>query len=467
MSRGATGRRLRAVLALAALLGAAGCSLLDPYNLVARHLRELPPAATEFVASPAPATLDRARRERAFDFVWNTIHDRYHDPHFNGVDWAAVGRRYRPLAMAAPDDAAFWDVLDRMTGELRDSHTRVESPRRVEQRERGEVVTLGFSFLPLAGRIAVLGVHPQSDAWWAGVRPGMFMVSIDGEPAADVYARLYARSRIDSTPRSRQMQAVRRLATGPEGSKTAFTFERADGSRFRAVLARRTIEVPKREMHRVLPSGFGYVRFSQWTIGLTLRALAALDALHDTPGLIVDLRGNPGGSVHAVNLLLDRFFARRTALGHTTTRDGRPVTLLFGAVQVIRLAREVGGREDAYRGPVAILVDGRSASGSELFAGTMQAAGRARIVGRTSCGCMLGFLGYAEVPGGAELAYSEVGFVLSNGRRIEGEGVVPDVEVPIRLADLRRSRDRPLEEAQALLARMARSGGGARPGAPG
>ena len=46
----------------------------------------------------------------------------------------------------------------------------------------------------------------------------------------------------------------------------------------------------------------------------------------------------------------------------------------------------------------------------------------------------LGFLGYARIPGGGELAYSEVGFVMANGKRIEGEGVIPDRRVPIALA---------------------------------
>ena len=84
--------------------------------------------------------LSRQARERAFDFVWDTIERRYHDPAFNGIDWKAVGERYRPLALAAKDDAAFWDVLDRMTGELRDSHTRVETPRDVELRSLAMLV---------------------------------------------------------------------------------------------------------------------------------------------------------------------------------------------------------------------------------------------------------------------------------------------------------------------------------------
>ena len=58
------------------------------------------------------------------------------------------------------------------------------------------------------------------------------------------------------------------------------------------------------------------------------------------------------------------------------------------------------------------------------------------------------------MPGGGELAYSEVGFVMANGKRIEGEGVIPEQPVPLTLADLQLNRDRALEEAQALLKTM-------------
>jgi carboxyl-terminal processing protease len=444
----------RGILAAVLLAACAGCSLIDPYNIIGREGEATAPS-TRFVPPPESATLGREGRERAFDFVWTTIERRYHDPSFNGVDWKAVGERYRPLALEAADDAAFWDVLDRMAGELHDSHTRVESPREVELRRQGQTMSLGFSFLPLEGRLAVSSVDPEGDAWWAGVRPGMIVEAIGGKPAAQAYAELLQHARSASTDRARHFAALRRLILGPEGSRIPFTFVRADGTRFDATLERRTIDRRRREMHRVLPSGFGYIRFSEWSVALTLRALAAIDALKDTPGLVIDLRSNPGGSVHAVNLMLEKLFAKPTQLGSATTRNGRPITLFMGAIDIIALHREVHGSADAYRAPVVVLVNALSASGSELFAGSLQAVGRAKVVGQASCGCLLGFLGYARIPGGAELAYSEVGFVLANGRRIEGEGVIPDREVPLTLEDLRLSRDRALEEAQALLASMA------------
>jgi carboxyl-terminal processing protease len=449
------------LLALGALL--AGCQLLDPYNMIGRQLGEATPLPTEFVPDAGARGLDRAARIRAFDAVWGTIESRYHDPAYNGVDWKAVGERYQPLALAAPTDDAFWDVLDRMTGELHDSHTRVESPKQVQLRERDEAITLGFVFLPVAGHLAVTSVDPDSDAWWGGVRPGMLVAAIGGEPAQAAYDKLLAETRSASTARARHFNVIRKVINGPEGSKVAFAFERADGSRFDITLARRIVPRRHREIHRVLPSGYGYLRFTQWTIGLTTRAIGGLEQLRKTPGLVIDLRGNPGGSVYAVNSMLEKFFTRPTQLGRATTRSGHAVSLLMGTVDIIKLERDVPGDPDAYRGPVVILVDGLSASGSELFAGTMQATGRAEVVGEPSCGCLLGFLGYARIPGGGALAYSEVGFVLSNGRHVEGEGVIPDRIVPHTLEDLRVSRDRPLEAAQAMLAAMKPAG--AAPGA--
>lgn len=445
-------RIVRGSVALAVLL--AGCQALDPYDVIGRQLGEATPVPTELVPDVRHPGLDRAERVRAFDAVWGTIEERYHDPAYNGVDWKAVGARYRPLALEAPDDDAFWDVLDRMTGELHDSHTRVESPKQVQLRERDEAITLGMVFAPIAGELAVTSVDPEADAWWAGVRPGMRIVAIGGEPAQAAYDKLLAETRSASTARARHFNVLRKLVNGPEGSKVAFTFERADGSRFDATLARRIVPRRHREMHRVLPSGYGYLRFSQWTLGLTARAVAGLAELRNTPGLVIDLRGNPGGAVYAVNTLLEKFFTRPTKLGRATTRSGHPISMLLGTIDIIKLERDVPGDPDAYRAPVVILVDGLSASGSELFAGTMQATGRAKVVGEPSCGCLLGFLGYARIPGGAELAYSEVGFVLTNGKHVEGEGVIPDRIVPHTLEDLRVARDRALEEAQALLGEM-------------
>ena len=429
---------------LAAACALCGCAAIDPYNVIARQI--------DMIAEAQPATaLTIAQRERAFDFVWTTVNDRYYDPHMNGADWKAAGERFRPLALQAPDDEAFWDTLDRMTGELRDAHTRVESPKRAAQRRSFESVTLGFFFRLFGEMLVVTSVSSESDAWWAGVRPGMSILEIGGEPAMAAYRRLLAEARNDSTDRARHLRAVRKLTAGELDSTVVLTFQRADRSTFTATLARKRIASPPSEMHRVLPSGFGYVRFSQWHQPMQAEVIEAIKSLRSTTGIVIDLRGNPGGSALMVRNVAALFFAEHKTFGRTITRTGKPVSLFFETFELIKLTQDFDGTPDAYTGPVVVMVNAGSGSGSELFAAIMQSLGRARIVGEPSCGCLLAFLGFAKVPGGGELAYSEVGFVMSDGKRIEGVGVIPDLTVPLAIGDLQVSRDRTLEEAEALL----------------
>jgi carboxyl-terminal processing protease len=405
------------------------------------------------VPPPPSADLGAERRREAYDFVWTTIAERYYDPAMNGVDWKAVGERYRPRILGAETDDSFWDLLDRMTGELRDSHTRVESPKRAVQIERNESVSLGFSLRLLGERLVVSGVHPESDAWWAGVRAGMTLTHVEGERARPIYEKLLAEARDGSTARARHSSAVRRLVAGEPGTQATLTFERADGASFTVTLSRRVLAYPPTVASRALPSGFGYIRLTQWSHSLQSRMTDAVERHKALAGLVIDLRGNPGGSAIMVRNVAALFFAGKTEAGRTLTRTGRPITIAFDLIELVKLHQELDGT-GTYLGPVVVLVDAGSGSGSELFAATMQALGRAVVVGENTCGCLLGYLGYANSPGGGKLAYSEMGFVFPNGRRIEGEGVVPDKVVTPGITDLQLARDPALEEAQALLRTM-------------
>jgi carboxyl-terminal processing protease len=337
-----------------------------------------------------------------------------------------------------------------MAGEMRDVHTRVVSPKRARLLERSQAVNLGFSFRPLGEALVVTGVNAESDAWWAGVRPGMTLATVDGEPAQAVFARLRAEARDGSTEQQRNTLAATRLLAGEPDSTASLAFQRADGSLLQATLRRTLLTSPPRVAHRRLPGGPGYIRLTAWNASLQGRMIEAITALQDAPSLIIDLRGNGGGSGGMVQAVARQFFEGEVPAGRVLTRTGKPITLAFELVEVVKLEPVLKGT-GLYKGPVAILMDPGSASASEKFASLMQSHKRAAVVGQVSCGCLLGFMGYASVPGGGKLAYSELGYVLPDGRRIEGTGVVPDVPVPPTAEDLRLNRDRALEAAVAHL----------------
>jgi carboxyl-terminal processing protease len=165
----------------------------------------------------------------------------------------------------------------------------------------------------------------------------------------------------------------------------------------------------------------------------------ALAALADAPGLVIDLRGNGGGEARMVQEIAGNFFERETYCGGFRARDG--------AVQRYNTLPA----PDPYRGAVVILVDEESASASEGFTAFMQESGRARVVGRQTAGSTLNRGGRREFKGGGRLFFSTRSYLTPSGRELEGTGVLPDVAVPLTLADLRAGRDAALEAAQSLL----------------
>ena len=129
-------------------------------------------------------------------------------------------------------------------------------------------------------------------------------------------------------------------------------------------------------------------------------------------GIIIDLRGNPGGVMEVATYLASWCTPERIGLG-TMTIDGTPLTS--------RSAPQKG----AFKGKIAILIDGDSCSTSEIFAAAMQDAGAARLFGAASPGQCLPSL-IVPMPDGSRLQLAFGDVRRANGDRIEGVGVTPD-----------------------------------------
>ena len=437
------------ILAATALL-ASGCASIDPYNIIGRRI---PVSSVEQSANATPAV-----RSAAIGAVWNTVNDHYYRADLNGVDWRAARDKWQPLALSAATDDEFWERLDQMAGELADVHTRVESPKAVAQRKEQQVLSLGLNIRLIDGALVVLSVNPESDAYWSGVRAGMRLLRIDGKDAQTQWQIWAQAARKTSSSQAALRMPLRRLNVNAneairESASATFglSFARVDGSEFDVRLRPKTLSTRPVVTSRVLPSGIGYVRFTSFQESLRGNVLSAIDALKDTPALVLDLRGNGGGSGAMAEAIVGSFMKTKTVIGRTETRTGKPVTLAFGVIKIASPEASVPGKPDAYAGKVAVLVDTDSASASEATAGALQSTGRAIVVGEVSCGCLLAFLGYTALPGGGELAFSEIGFTNAKGERIEGRGVIPDVVVERKRADFVEQRDRGLEAAQAAL----------------
>jgi carboxyl-terminal processing protease len=427
------------LFAFAALL-ITGCSILDPNRVISRANM---PAPTPSV--PVPTT-DNNWRQDAIDFVWTTVNERYYDPKLNGVNWKAVRAQYEPRILAAKTDDEYWELLDKMTGELKDSHTRIHSPKLVQQQKNNESHSLGVGFAELNGIIVATSIHPQSDAYWAGARAGMTIKTINGEAALPLYQRLVSESRDTSTPWARTRGAVRKINSGDIDTTASMTFIRSDATEIAITMKRRKFAAPVEMTARTLPSGVGYIRFSGFNGTLTDGILSEINKMKNTPGLVIDLRNNGGGSGAMVQRLLEQFFKDKQSGLSASTRDGKPIKVFF--FPVIELEPTLKGvGENAYTKPVVVLTNESSASASEIFSVVMKESGRATLIGQRTCGCLTAYMGLADVPGGAQMAYSEVGYKTKNGTRVEGEGVAPNIEIKQTQEDILLNRDRVLERA--------------------
>jgi carboxyl-terminal processing protease len=192
----------------------------------------------------------------------------------------------------------------------------------------------------------------------------------------------------------------------------------------------------------------GAIAFSVWMTAVAEPFAQAIDAYRHDDGLIIDLRGNPGGLADMIRGLAGHVLSEPASLGRMKMRD---LELEFRVNP--RRSTSDGRSVEPYAGPVAILVDDLTGSASECFAGGLQSLGRARVFGTTSLGEALPAV-TRQLPNGDVLLYAVGDFVTATGERLEGKGVVPDETVPLTASALANGRDPVIDAALAWVDRQ-------------
>lgn len=386
-----------------------------------------PAAPTMPVATPAPSVDAEAPSD--FDLFWEAL--RIVREHYVDED-------------ALTDENLTRGAIRGMVDALGDTgHTVYLTPEEVQAEIDaldGRVIGIGVSVDTRGGAPRIIAVFPGSPAADAGLRPGDVIESVDGR-------------RVDRLDVSELLDRVR----GEPGTVVHLGIRRADGGHEDVRIVRAEVTVPAVAWSMVPGTTIADVALSQFSDGAAAETRRALRrALADgVTGIVLDLRGNPGGLVHEAIGVAGLFLPEGSTVYQEEDRDGErtPVTTRDRPV-----APDV---------PLVVLVDEGSASAAEIVASALHDAGRARVLGARTfgTGTVLGFYPLSDgsairlgvvrwlTPAGASVFETGVGPDLEVGLPKDGLVVTPDALDALDPRGFRRSGDTQLRRAVRLLTR--------------
>jgi len=310
--------------------------------------------------------------------------------------------------------------------------------------ERGRIGYTGAEVALVEDVVTVIRVKPGSPAAKAELKPGDVVVRVGSVVLSEMAASM---SDSVSSQRKRLLYLrsfVNWWLSAPVGTECVLQVENAGGTLREVKLVSVPFEgvwsepmgfTPSEPVEYEIsrgPENVVYLHFNLFALPAMNEFKRCVRSLQAKDGLIIDLRGNPGGLTLMAPGIVGRFTAKEISLGTMHRRYG---TEAFTAYP----------QRGAFPGPVAILVDSASASTSEILAAGLQEVGRARVFGEPTAGAALPSM-FRKLPTGDMLQYAVADIKTPRGILIEGNGVVPDEAVIVRRSDCSAGHD-PVREA--------------------
>jgi len=410
----------------------------------------------EAPSGPSTPRMDLSKAEQLenFEILWKAIDRSYSFFEHKGINWQDVKARYHPKVEAVETGEEYYRLLYQFVRELKDSHSWL-----CNYKDETHLASFSpaVSTRMIEEKAVVTQVTEGSEAFEKGLRPGAVITRVEGLNVADQVERLRPMLGMCSSERNFQEIAYRQLLQGEEGSELALTFvPRGEKTPVEIELERKSIAgQPSRHVgfpvqkgrfiwSGIHPSGCGYIRILSFSGRMEIADEFdhALEALKDTPTLIIDIRDNPGGFGTAQPRIVGRFISATTKVGTTFRKNGPEHGDFFSRDDVIAPAGDW-----QYTRPIALLTNAVTGSAADLFACRMIGTGRPITVGTTTHGNLTGIGVYVVLPCGLVVRVS-YGYICDiDGKIIEGNGNVPKIRAELTLADVIDGTDSVVDRA--------------------
>lgn len=376
--------------------------------------------AAQQTAQPAPAASAKAplplEELRTFAEVMDRIKAAYVEP----VD----------------DKTLLENAIKGMLSNL-DPHSAYLGPEdfaELQESTSGEFGGLGIEVGTEDGNIKIVSPIDDTPASKAGIQAGDFIVKINGQPTRGLS----------------MTEAVDKMR-GKIGQKITLTLVRNGGTPFDVTLTRANIQV-KSVKAQLLEDGYGYIRITQFQVKTGEEVAAALAKLRKEngnkklKGIILDLRNNPGGVLQSAVEVVDHFITKGL------------IVYTKGRIANSELRFSATGKDLSENVPLAVLINGGSASASEIVAGALQDQKRGVVMGTTSFG-KGSVQTVLPLNNDRALKITTALYFTPNGRSIQAQGIVPDIEVS--RAKITREQDTEYFKEADLQGHLGNGNGGA------
>jgi carboxyl-terminal processing protease len=340
------------------------------------------------------------------DEAWQIVNQEYVDTKFNQVDWQATRRTLLSQNYTSRQQA--YEALQEALKRLNDPYTRFLNPeqyRALTTQTSGELSGIGIR-LEVNERTKVLTVvEPieNSPAFKVGVKAGDQILAIDGK----------------STSRM-SVEDASALIRGEVGTPITLQIVRKGKNAFDLTLTRARIELPTVH-YAVKQEGtnrIGYIRLSEFNAHAASQMRQAIQKLksQQVDAFVLDLRQNPGGLLES-SIDITRMWLDKGSIVRTVDRKGNTDKIAANHTALTNL-------------PLAILVDGNSASSSEIVTGALKDNRRATVIGSRTFGKAL-VQSVRSLSDGSGLAVTIAHYYTPNGTDISRKGINPDFRIDL------------------------------------
>lgn len=350
--------------------------------------------------------------KETIDEVWQIINYQYVDPTFNQTDWLKVRQEYvKNAAYKNQEDS--YKAIREMLGKLKDPYTRFMNPEEFKNMQidtSGELTGVGIQISAdeKTGRLVVISPIENTPAAEAGILAQDLIIKIDG-----------------TDTKGMDVNDAVELIRGEQGSQVTLTIER-NGKMQDYDIVREKIEIhPVKASIRDTELGkVGYIRLTTFNeyAARDMQKVIKEQEQANVVGYVLDLRSNPGGLLYA-SIDIARMWIDQGTIVSTVDRKGIS-------------DRESATNKALTDKPLVVLVDGGSASASEILSGALKDNKRATLLGTKTFGKGL-VQSVRRLGDGSGLAVTIAKYLTPNGTDINKAGIPPDVVLKLDESQLK------------------------------